>query len=747
MLGIFKKFKQSSCTQEQAVSVPSQEEMDEWMREGFGFHQVGNLTEAERRYTRILEHRTNDADALFLLGKIRWQQGMRPAALALTRQAIAANPSVPHFHHQLGVLLLEQKAWADAAASLRKAIELDHGFSEAHNDLGTVLKNQGDTSTAERHFRRAIEISPHLPQPHYNLALKLLNDGRSDEAEVHLKKVIELVPGHTDSLLLLGDLARKAGHYDEARHYLQTVLDTQPDNVQALMGMGACLYAQDRFIEASMLYFEAVRLQPNSAQANYSLGLCYLKREKWVDAETYLQTAINLQGDYWDAYANLGYVLFQQKRVEQAAALFRSIIDRAPRHPQLYLNYAYALGALGDYESAIRIQEAALGSPDHDAEAFSNLSYYYGELDDMEQARTWAEKAIAAKPGSIDGHNNLAHALRCLGEVDQSLAMYERAIELDPQSPDAHWGRALLLLSLGRFKEGWEEYEWRWRMKSIAPGEKPPGPEWQGEDIRDKTLLLYQEQGLGDMIHFVRYVPLLKERCKSIILAMPRPLKRLFEGIPSVSAVVSEGETPPYDLALPLMSLPRIFGTTLETIPAKVPYLSVPEDVLLQWEKKFSAAPPGFRVGLVWAGGAAFKGNRQRSMSLDAFAPLAQIPHVALFSLQKGPPAEQLKTPPPAMHVIDWTEDIRDFADTAACISHLDLVIAVDTAVAHLAGALGKPVWTLIPMSSDFRWLLDREDSPWYPTMRLFRQKTRGDWGEVIQRVAGELQRLTQVIQ
>jgi tetratricopeptide (TPR) repeat protein len=744
MLDFLKKVIRSAPPHGAVKQLPSEEELAEFMREGFSFHQSGNQSEAESCYLKILAHRPQDSDALFLLGQIRRSQGKLSEAINLTSQAIAANPAISYFHAQLGTMLLGREEWEPAMASLHKSLELDERSAETHNDLGIALNKLGRKEEAERHFRCALAIAPDLPQAHYNLALKLLDENNLSGAEAHLSRVLEVAPGHVDSLLFLGDICRRGRRYDQAKRHLQAILDVDPLNVKARMGLGACHYEQGDYIQASMLYSEVLQQNLESTQTNYSLGLCYLKREKWVDAESYLQAAINLNAEHWDAYANLGFVFFQQGRLDRAIDLLHSAVDQAPIHPQLYLNYAFALSAKGEFEEAIRIQQAALGFPEHDAEAYSNLAYYYGELDEMDQARDWAEKAVTLRPEYVDGLNNLAHALRSLGKSDEALAVYEKSIGLAPDLPDAHWGKSLALLSLGRFKEGWQEYEWRWRMKNVMPGEKMPGEEWQGEDISDKTLLLYQEQGLGDMIHFVRYAPLLEGHCSQIILAMPRNLKRLFEGVRGVSAVVCEGETPPYDVALPIMSLPRILGTTMQTIPAEVPYLAPIEADVKRWREKFSNGQAGIRVGLVWAGGAAFKGNKQRSMSLPQFAVLGEIPGVNFYSLQKGPSAEEMKNPPAGIQVVDWTDELGDFAETAAFISQLDLVIAVDTAVAHLAGAMGKAVWTLVPASSDFRWLVDREDSPWYPTMRLFRQKERGNWPEVMLRVASELRRLAE---
>jgi len=328
-----------------------------------------------------------------------------------------------------------------------------------------------------------------------------------------------------------------------------------------------------------------------------------------------------------------------------------------------------------------------------------------------------------------------------MGRIDEAIAACRQAIALNPDYAEFHFNLALSLLTSGDFQQGWEEYEWRWKCKEFpSPARDFAQPQWDGCPLEGRTLLLHTEQGHGDALQFIRYFPLVEQRGGKILIECYAELQRLFRTTAGRCQVVVRGQPlPAFDLHSPLLSLPRVFGTNLANIPNTVPYLRADPEDAGRWQRRLADDSALVKVGLAWAGRPTHTNDRNRSIKLARLAPLGQLPGVRFFSLQKGEVAAEAKTPPPGMELVDWTEELKDFAETAALIANLDLVVAVDTAVVHLAGAMGKPVWVLLPFGSDWRWLLERQDSPWYPSMRLFRQSRIGDWDSVIARVVEAL--------
>jgi hypothetical protein len=355
---------------------------------------------------------------------------------------------------------------------------------------------------------------------------------------------------------------------------------------------------------------------------------------------------------------------------------------------------------------------------------------------------------VRLRPNYPEAHNNLGAALYALGRPAEAEASYHEALRLRANYPEVHNNLAYALLLAGRFEEGWKEYEWRWKAKPLWIGARDfSAPLWRGEAIGDRTILLHSEQGLGDTLQFCRYAPLVV--CGAgIILEVQAPLVRLLSRLAGVTEIVARGDgLPPFDLHCPLMSLPLAFGTTLETVPAATPYLSADPALAANWQERLVGLD-GLRVGLVWAGRrwlnfpAAAAVDRRRSIALKVLAPLGEVSGVSFVSLQKDGPAAEAADPPHGLMLHDFTAYLHDFEDTAALIANLDLVISVDTSIAHLAGALGKPVWLLNRFDTCWRWLLNRDDSPWYPTLRQFRQPRAGDWNSAVGAARDALQRL-----
>ncbi len=389
------------------------------------------------------------------------------------------------------------------------------------------------------------------------------------------------------------------------------------------------------------------------------------------------------------------------------------------------------LKAIGQVDEAIKSYRQAVALKDDLAEGHFNLGNALRDKGMFDEAIAAYRRTISLRPNVADAYNNLGSALIDNGEREEAVLAYRKSIQINPGAIHSHWNLAILLLSMGRFAEGWDEFEWRLKDQGKRLGRDFGRPQWNGEDLGGETLLLHAEGGFGDAIHFVRYAPMLKGRAQKLILECSTPLVRLFSDLPGVDEIIERGRMlPSFDFQIPLQSLPRLFKTNLNNIPNAVPYLKAPAEELSRWKVRIPS-DGRLNVGLVWAGSPhPNESGDSRTRGLDIFGPLGRVPGVRFFSLQKG--AESGIARPPELELTDFTDELSDFAATAALIENLDLVISVDTSVAHLAGALGKPVWVLIPHSADFRWLLERTDSPWYPTMRLFRQKRRGDWGSAM---------------
>ena len=403
-------------------------------------------------------------------------------------------------------------------------------------------------------------------------------------------------------------------------------------------------------------------------------------------------------------------------------------------HPDILLNVGALLHDLGRYPEALDIYDRALYLSPHSGMIHHNRGNTLLALDFCEKAIESYRCAATLMPESPEPLVPMGMAFERLLRHDEAMECYHAALTLDSACAEAHWNRALLLLKLGRFEEGWKEFEWRWKKKGYTTASRSfNAPLWNGECLEGQSILVHTEQAFGDAIQFVRYLPFVAARCGRLVLEAPLPLCELLRMMPSVSEVIPTGAPPPpYDRHVPLMSLPGIFETTAETVPNTVPYLFPPRERLAAWQKLF-VSHLALKVGIVWAGRKV--PDPFRSCRLSDLAPLAAIRNATFFSLQMDEASKDAASPPPGMSLVDMTGHIGDFADTAACIANLDVVVTIDTSVAHLSGALGKPTFVLLPFVSDWRWMLGRSDSPWYPTMRLFRQSVRGNWQEPVRQL------------
>lgn len=495
-----------------------------------------------------------------------------------------------------------------------------------------------------------------------------------------------------------------------------------------------------RVAEAEALCREVLKSEPHHADAHHMLGVIAHQAGNMPAAIEMLRLAIAANDRvalYQSNYCELLRLAGRPREAVEAGER-ATILD--PTLPQAHCNLGVAYYEVGDYRAAARSYERALAHDPRFAEAWSNLGNALRAQHKLEEALVAYDRALAIRRDYADAHANKASTLHLIGRIDEAMDTYRHAIALDPMQANAHSGLSLLLLLKGKLDLGWFEYEWRWRSTEM-PARRVAGTLWEGDRAPGKRLFIHSEQGLGDALQFVRYLPLLIERGASITLLVPETLRALIAAsMPAVTLSDEKAPAPPYDRHCPLLSLPRLFRTTMETIPAEVPYLKAPQDRAARWSERFGDAR-GLKVGIVWAGNPKHINDPARSIAIETLAPLFSVPETRFYSLQVGPRAQDM-TRLGNVGVTPLASELVDFAETAGVVSHLDLVVTIDSSVAHLAGAMGKPVWVLTPAVPDWRWLFEREDNPWYPTARLFRQQQRLQWAPVIERVAQELARV-----
>jgi tetratricopeptide (TPR) repeat protein len=491
-----------------------------------------------------------------------------------------------------------------------------------------------------------------------------------------------------------------------------------------------------RLDEAEKIYREILSSRPDYSDALHFLGVVLGQKRQPLLAVELIGRAIAIRADVPNYHANLGEFLRHSGNLEQSVASYRHAIGMKADEPGFHNGLGVTLVESRLVELAIdEFREAVRLKADY-ADAHCNIAGALREAGRLDEALAAADVAIKLQPQMARAYNHLGLALFDKGDYQEAIDAYSKALSLQPDYPKAHSNLSQVYLLLGDYPRGWAEFEWRLRVPAIVGNRTFEQPCWDGGDLAGKTIFVQAEQGFGDMIQFARFIPELTRRGGRVILESLPELSRLFQGFGEI--VIQGQPIPSHDVHCSLLSLAAVLGVTAQSIPAPIPYLKAEPRLAEEWAMRFDSEDNRPRVGLVWGGRAIHVNNRNRSMRLKQFAPLASA-KVAFYSLQKGEGAAEAADPPSGVQLINWTQELNDFADTAALIQNLDLLIAVDTAVAHLAAAMGKPVWLLVPFVPDWRWMLERADSPWYPTVRLFRQKSVGDWGDVLRRVGEEL--------
>jgi tetratricopeptide (TPR) repeat protein len=610
------------------------------------------------------------------------------------------------------------------------------------------------------------------PEQAFAVACRAHQDGRVQEAARLYREFLQGQPQHAQAWYLLGAACQAVGQTDDAVAAVLRAVQYQPRHADANNLLGVLLAQRGQLIEAVGCFCSAMQLRPGWAEADnnlrlacaqlegqpegltaleqlaarrtgdsalqYRLGMARNNRGDLEQAAVHLREAVRLDPGHILAHGNLGAAYVRSNRLDEAAECFRAVLRLQPGSVEAVYNLGVvALKQERWQQAEAFFRQALQGRPGY-ADAHASLGQVLVRLGRLDEALAHLRQALHLNPQSADAHCSMGYALAVGGRHAEALACFEADVRIKPDHADAHFERSLVWLLLGDWRRGLPEYEWRWKTGRF-PEVPRNQPAWDGSDPAGRTLLLHAEQGLGDTLQFIRYAPLVRQRGARVVVACQEPLLPLLGRCAGIDELIgASAEPPPCDARAAFLSLPLLLGNTPQTVPAAVPYLHADPSLVEHWRREL---PPGtpFKIGIVWQGNPGHRKDHLRSVPLRYFAPLARLAGVQLYSLQKGHGREHVAEFAERGAVTDLadrlTETAGAFTDTAAALMNLDLLVAADTAVVHLAGGLGRPVLLALSSVPDWRWLLDRPDTPWYPHMRLFRQTERGDWGPVFQRI------------
>lgn len=605
--------------------------------------------------------------------------------------------------------------------------------------LGSILQKAGKIQESVLAKQRAVLLNPYDIEAHCNLGNAFQELDHLTEAEKCYRKAIFLNQSFAEPYSNLGNVLNALERYNEAERYCTFAIRLNPNFAEAHCNLGNALMGLKRLEMAAKCYQTAINQKANFAEPHNNMGVIYRDLGQLSKAESCFRTAIGLKPDFTDAHINLGHTLRDLGNLIEAEVAYKNALNIKPSLAEAHNNLGNILRTLGRIDEAEACyRDAILCKPDL-AEAYNNLGNVLIDLGRLEEAHLIYLQAIHLQPGLAEAHCNLGISLHSLGHLRDAEESYRTAIRYKPDLAEAHANLSFSLLLQSKFHEGLECYEWRWdgTKELIGKKRKFPQPLWLGDsNICGKKILIHSEQGLGDTIHFCRYIKLLSNLGAKVIFEVQPALAPLIGKMNGVAKLITSGSSlPEFDYHCPLLSLPLAFKTDVQTIPAEIPYLFADNGRVDRWSKKIGVH--GFKIGICWKGSRA-----ERSLPLEYFYPLSQLPNVRLISLQKSGGEEDLERLPANMRIqILGDEFDREsaFIDTAAVMQCCDLVISNDTSVAHLAGAIGVSTWVGLSYIPDWRWMLERDDSPWYPTVRLYRQKEIGDWKSVFDRILSDL--------
>jgi tetratricopeptide (TPR) repeat protein len=677
---------------------------------------TGHLTEVALSYQRMLVENPCHPEALIGISLVALASGQPAAAVKMAVAAVAAAPQMGTAWVALGQAQMAAGEQGEAGRAYEQAIRLDGMDALARMGLGELRMATGRAQEAAAEFELALRRRPEMAAAHMGLGNALAMMGRNEEALVCYEQALALKPQLPEADFAAGFVLSRMGNLKDAEARYRRALVHRPDFAAAWMNLGSLLREQGREVFAEAALQRAVELRPDLISGWVNLAILERERYHIAECEGYLRKAFNLNPQQVETL--IAWCQFRAAENDLAGAWrwLRWALARDPSHSEAVNMHGILLHKEGRFTEAIEV---------------------------FEQAEALGHRVAASNRGN---------SLLDLGRIEEALRAQELAVEHETACVGAHYNLALTRLRLGDWQRGWQGYEARWRFREVHRCPRSfPQPRWQGEALDGKRILIHAEQGLGDTIQFCRYATLVEARGGVVVLQVQKPVERLMHTLAAVHAGLAEvsvlgSKLPEFDLECPLLSLPAVFGTTIETVPWPGAYLGADPEFALEKRRRTPyvrpSGTPELRVGLAWAGNPRYKADHQRSMKLATLLPLLRTSGINWIALQKGPAAEQLAELPGEIFFWDGSSRDRDLAETAALIATLDLVITTDTCIAHLAGAMAKPVWILLPHLSDWRWMQQSDGTPWYPTAQLIRQSAPGDWAGVIQRVIAELREL-----
>lgn len=707
------------------------------MRRALDLHRRGQLEYAQVLYHQVLALDPRHFDATHLTGVVAVQSGDYAAALQWIDKALAINSENAQAHSNRGNALDGLQRREEALASYRRAISIEPTFAQAHFNYARMLHLEQRLDEAKHAYDRALTLQPDYVQAWDNRGSLLKAQGSLDEAIASYQQALKYDPGYAQALSNLGLTWNTLKHWQNALEAFDRAIAVSPTDAAAFSGKGTALYESGMAQEAIAHYARAIQLRRDNAKDYFNLGVVYKSLGEVDKALAAYERAIEKDNQYAEAYCNRGSLFKDLGRLSDAVASYKQAIRLRPSYPEPHYNLGIALNEIGQCDEALASYDRAIELDPAYAQAHDNRATLLRERGALDESIAGYDRAIISDPRYAQAFCNRGVALKEALRIDDAIDSYDKAIAIDPNYGLAYFNKSLTLLLAGQFEHAWPMYEWRWNRGKGSPSLRSfEAPLWTGEQSLDgKTILLHCEQGLGDTIQFCRYVPMVSHLGAQVIFEVPPTLVPLMRTFHHKYVLIPLGDAlPPVDYQCPLLSLPRAFKTTRASIPASQQYLNSAPDRVEKWAGLLGPKTRP-RVGLVWSGNASHTNDARRSVPLATMVPY--LPErVEYISLQKEVRArDELEMGNTG--ICYFGDQLNDFADTAALCQLMDLVISVDTSVAHLSGALGKQTCLLLPYSPDWRWLLGTRESPWYPTMTIFRQAHIGEWDGPLDEVRG----------